>query len=272
MKKSLALAGNLGLLLVSGLALHPASAQATVMYSPISFSDYSVNNQVFVNGVSSSQSLSGPSSQSSVLSQPNTSTPSASSASIATTVNSQEILNNMPVQSISPVLSITQGLTSPGLESTVAASSNFNVSFLGTGNRATFYVDYFPGTLTGSSGFNSSLSLTVTNTSTNSTLASLDASNNGSVASTDFIGGAGSPPVSGVLPGPFFLYFATQSDVTYSISGSLVTYNPGGASGGADTASFDLVANTPEPSTIFLLGTGLALMVVLSTTRKWGGV
>lgn len=280
MKKALGLAGNLGLLLVSGLLLHPSSAQATVMYSPISFSDYSVTNTVSANGVSSSQSLVGPSSQSAVLSQPNTISPGAgspSSASIATTVNSQEILNKMPVQSISPVMSITQGLTDTpsagGGLSSVSASSTFNASFLGTGNRATFYVDYFPGTLSGSSGFSSSLALTVKDTATGSTLAFLDASNgkNG-MATTDFMGGAGSPPISGALPGPFFLYFATQSDVTYSISGDLTTNNLGGSSslGGTDVAAVDIIANTPEPSTIFLMGTGLALMAFLFVGRRRG--
>jgi len=279
MRKTLSLAGNLGLLLVSGLVLHPSSAQATVMYSPISFSGYSVTNTVSTNGSSVSQSLSGPSSQSAVLSHSNTTGPGTSgtsSASIATTVNSQEILNKMPVQSISPVMSITQGLTytppaGGGLNS-VSASSSFNVSFLGTGNRATFYVDYFPGIPSGSSGFSSSLALTVKNTLTGSPLAFLDASNGSGMASTDFTGGAGSPPISGALPGPFFLYFATQSDVTYSISGDFTTSNPGGISsqGGTDTASFDIVANTPEPSTIFLMGSGLALMAFLFASQKRG--
>lgn len=275
MKKALALAGNLGLLLVSGLLLHPSSAQATVMYSPISFSNYSVTNTVSANGVSSSQSLVGPSSQSAVLSQPNTTgSGSTSSASIATTVNSQEILNKMPVQSISPVMSITQGLTSPagGGLNPVSASSTFNALFSGTGNRATFYVDYFPGTPSGSSGFTSSLALTVKNNLTGSTLAFLKASNASGTASTDFIGGAGSPPISGALPGPFFLYLATQSDVTYSISGDLTTNNPGGllSLGGADAASVDIIANTPEPSTIFLMGTGLALMAFGFAVRRRG--
>jgi hypothetical protein len=280
MKKALVLAGKLGVLLAGGMILHPSSAQATVMYSPISLSNYSVSNTVETNGSSLSQSLSGPSSQSAILSHSNTTGPGTSgtsSASIATTVNSQEILNKMPVQSISPVMSITQGLTDTpsagGGLSSVSASSTFNASFLGTGNRATFYVDYFPGTLSGSSGFSSSLALTVKDTATGSTLAFLDASNgkNG-MATTDFMGGAGSPPISGALPGPFFLYFATQSDVTYSISGDLTTNNLGGSSslGGTDVAAVDIIANTPEPSTIFLLGTGLGLMAFLSARRKRG--
>ena len=282
MKKIINLAGNLGLFLVSGLLLHPSAAQATVMYSPISFSNYSVSNTVTTNGISVSQSLSGPASQSAILSHSNTTGPGTSgtsSASIATSVNSQEILNKMPVQSISPVMSLTQGLsyTPPAGEgsNSVRASSTFSASFLGTGNRATFYVDYFPGVLSGSSGFSSSLALTVKNTATGSTLAFLDASNGSSgMASTNFTGGAGSPPLSGALPGPFFLYFATQSDVTYSISGDLTTLNPGGANsqGGVDTASLDIVANTPEPSTIFLMGTGLALMAFLFTSRRRGVV
>ena len=148
MKKALALAGKLGVLLAGGMILHPSSAQATVMYSPISLSNYSVSNTVETNGSSLSQSLSGPSSQSAILSHSNTTGPGTSgtsSASIATTVNSQEILNKMPVQSISPVISLTQslGYTPPlgGGSNSVSATSSFNASFLGTANRATFYVD-----------------------------------------------------------------------------------------------------------------------------------
>jgi len=263
MKKSRVLfLGNMGLLLSGVFFSFPAPAHATI--TPISFTNYSVIDTVIANGVANQQTLAGSTPQSSNLSQANTSGPGTSgtsSASIAAAVNPLVILNTLPVQSVSPSISLTQTLkyTPPaGAGSNDAiANSSFNAAFKGTGNVATFYINYFPGSLSG--GFKSDLNLIVASGST--PVAYFYASNSlTGLAITNFIGGADSPPISGLLPGPFFLEFATQSGATYSIKGDMLTFIGGPVSGGVDTASFDLIANTPEPSTMALFGTGIVLM------------
>jgi len=53
-----------------------------------------------------------------------------------------------------------------------------------------------------------------------------------------------------------------------NLSSFIDGYNYGGASG---LTSFDLVANTPEASTIVLFGTGILLMGLMGF-RKWKGL
>lgn len=70
------------------------------------------------------------------------------------------------------------------------------------------------------------------------------------------------------LPGLFFLYLATQSNDVYTISAdlgtNLIASHNGSISG---LTNFQLVANTPEPSTIALFGTGILLMTFIARKK-----
>ncbi len=310
MKESRILLGNMGLLLIIGLLSFPSPAHATMMpmYSPISFTNYSVTDTVTTNvgttntNTTQSQTLAEPGPQSITVSSSNGSAYSISNASITASVNPQEILNTSSIQSISPSISINQTTTesqfngSPPFHlGSANAISSFTADFKGTGNLATFYVTYSPNESSDPNSYqidlddrvNQSLSLVVTNNGNNNIPKTQVAFFNagpfseagpyGTTVSTNFTSppfgpyGSFNPPGC-CLPGPFFLYFATQLGDTYTVSGSIDTSLSGAHAAATLTAisNFQLVANTPEPSTVILFGSGILLVVATMFRNRKG--
>ncbi|MHB8368368.1 MAG: hypothetical protein ACYDBP_01605 [Leptospirales bacterium] len=190
-----------------------------------------------------------------------------------------------PNISIAPSISIQQAVTRlPAAPGGVYLFSKLSADFKGTGNLGTLYVDYFANSIHSSysigdsdESFGSSLTLTVTNVSAKNTqIASLNVMGNANEAGSALVNSSGfilnQYTNSASFTGPLFLDFATQSNDAYNISINLSSfidgYNYGGASG---LTSFDLVANTPEASTIVLFGTGILLMGLMGF-RKWKGL
>ena len=297
MKNARLFFGTLSLILLGGLLSLPSPAIALPI-SPISFSDYSVadtaTTSVGNTPTAQSQTLTGPppaGPQSGTVTQ-NNPTPSApSSSSITAGINPTEVLKTYPAQSTSPYISIAQTVTAlsnaPLAHSSSSANSVFSADFNGTGNLATFYVNYFAGGISSDphaegdgdsdfDSFGSNLTLTVQNMTTNTQIASLNVLGNSGEGGSAIINSS-----SGFIlnqytnefssTGPLFLDFATQSNALYQISGDLQS-NMGGspATGGTGLTTFDLVANTPEPSTIALFGTGILLMGFMGLRKQKG--
>ena len=294
MKKFCIIFGNLGLLLSGVFLFFPAPAHATP--SPISFTDYSVADTATTNGVqTNSQTLTGPpptGPQSGTVIQNNPTSSAPSKSSITAGVNPTEILRTYPAQSTSPYISIAQTVTALGLaplsSSSALANSVFSADFKGTGNVSNLYVNYFAGGILSDphgfdsdanadfDSFGSNLVLTVKNLTTNALVGSLNVMGN-----ADEAGSAVVQSYSGFIlnqytngfssTGPLFLYFVTQSTDSYQISGdmsSIIYGNP--SKGGTGLSTFDLVANTPEPSTCFLFGTGMALLGFMGLGKRKG--
>lgn len=293
MKKNRIIIGNLGLLLSGVLLFFPAPAHAT---GPISFSDYSVTDTATTNGVqTNSQTLKGPppnGPQSGTVTQNNPTSSAPSKSSITAGVNPTD----NPVASTN--ISIAQTVTALGLaplsSSSAFANSAFSADFKGTGNVANLYVNYFAGGVISAPhyssnspplfpSFGSNLVLTVKNLTTNTLLGSLDVMGNaGKIGEAQVISysgfslfdqyNIGSPYTNGTSStGPLFLYFATQSTDSYQISGDMSSVMYGNPStGGTGLSTFDLVANTPEPSTWFLFGTGMILLGLMGHRNRKG--
>ena len=293
MKKFRIILGNLGLLLSGVLLFFPAPAHAQM--SPISFTDYSVTDTATTNGVQTkSQTLTGPpptGPQSGTVTQNNPGSSVSSKSSITAGVNPTEILKTYPAQSTSPYISIAQTVTAlvlaPHGASSASANSAFSADFKGTGNVANLYVNYFAGGILSDphadfegdsdfDSFGSNLALTVKNMTTNTLVGSLNLMGNANEAAGVEVGSSYGFSLNQFMneyssTGPLFLYFATQSSDVYQISGDMssVMYgNP--ANGGTGLSTFDLVANTPEPSTWFLFGTGMALMGFMGLRKRKG--
>ena len=297
MKKFRIILGNLGLLLSGVLLFFPAPAHATT--SPISFTDYSVTDTATTtttNGVqtTSSKTLTGPpptGPQSGTVTQNNPSSSAPSRSSITAGVNPTDILRPFPVASTSTNISIAQTVTAldiaPHATSFASAKSAFTADFKGTGNYATFYVNYFAGGIppgyfdtdgdTDFDSFGSSLSLTVTNMTTNTQVGNLIVNGNNNEGGEALVYGSyGFSPqniqyLGSSSTGPLFLDFATQSKDVYQISGDMSSFMSGNtANGGTGLSTFDLVANTPEPSTLFLFGTGMLLLGFMGHRNRKG--
>ena len=290
--------GSLGLLLLAAVCIFPSPAHATI--SPISFYDYSLVDTVTTNSASGSsatksQTLSGPpptGPQSGTVTQNNPTSSAPSKSSITAGVNPTDILRPFPVASTSTNISIAQTVTALGLaplaHSFARANSAFSADFKGTGNYATFYVNYFAGGITtlphhdgdfDFDSFSGSLVLTVTNMTTHAQLGFLDVNGNNNEGGEAFLvsssGFSQFPNPPGLSSGysssgfPFFTDFATQSNDLYQISGDMSSSMYGSPStGGTGLSTFDLVANTPEPSTLALFGTGILLMGVMVSQRR----
>ena len=242
--------GSLGLLLLAGVCLFPSLAHATI--SPISFYDYSLVDTVTTTSASGSsatksQTLTGPpptGPQSGTVTQNNPTSPAPSKSSITAGVNPTDILRPFPVASTSTNISIAQTVTALGLaplaHSSANANSAFSADFKGTGNYATFYVNYFAGGITtlphhdrdfDFDSFNSMLILTVTNMTTHTQVGFLNlignANEGGETIVMNSSGFSQFPNPLGLSSNytssgfPFFTDFATQSNDLYQISGDM---------------------------------------------------
>ena len=294
MKSSRLLSGSLSVLVLGGMWVIPTQVHALPMYSPISFYNYSLVDTATTSVGTKSQTLSGATPQSGTVTESNPTLSGTPRSSVSATVNPQEIpmanppavfSNAHPNISIAPSISIQQTVTAlPFAPPSASAISKLSADFTGTGNLATFYVNYFAGGIHNNYGigdfddaFNSNLTLTVTNvTAKNTQIASLNVMGNANEGGSAFVTSSGFilNRYTNSFPstGPLLLDFATQSNDLYNISVDLSSfiYSSRGNGGGTGLTSFDLIANTPEPSTWLLFGTGMALMGMIGLRSRKG--
>lgn len=271
----------------------PAYSTPIPIPYPISFYDYSLTDTATANGATKSQILTGSPSMTGNLTQSKTTTFGQPFPGIGTSTSSIAAALNPASTFITQTLSYTDtSLHNHGGSNFLpTASSVFSVDFNGTGHRAGFYVNYFANDMNNLDGdadfdyFQTDLSLNVTktkmgthNTTQVAYLNGFYSPRTGLLNTGNFTGNV---PYNSVglftvccTPGPFFLTLATQSNTVYTVSLDMNTQLFGGGPAsfaGAGSAMFQLVANTPEPSTILLLTSGLAIIALINMkSRKEG--
>ncbi|MHB8543686.1 MAG: PEP-CTERM sorting domain-containing protein [Leptospirales bacterium] len=288
--------GTLSLVLMGGVWNFPSLVHASPMSYPISFYNYSLTNTVTTtaesNTGSKTQNLAGSPTLTGNLTDRSTLTNLSgtltSKSSIAAALNPASTFITQTVNThFTPNFTPSSGRT---FGDSANANSIFSVDFNGTGHRSTFYVIFNPRPTATTTGididgdsspfdyFQGNLSLTVTNQTANKAVVASLVGGYGKSGSMQnmygFVGGSlpGCPGCGGGnLPGPFFLYLTTVKNDVYNVSVDLNTSLEGRDVFGAGKTTFDLVANTPEPSTIFLLTTGLAIMALMGVKRQNGG-
>ncbi|MHB8422619.1 MAG: PEP-CTERM sorting domain-containing protein [Leptospirales bacterium] len=157
---------------------------------------------------------------------------------------------------------------------TAFANSKFSGNFTGTGKIVNFDVmNYYThvnvfntGSIGGDNNFDSNLGLTVTNLTTHSIVAYLqaDSTNPTGILSSLFPNTLNpNNPAGNTFPGPPILVeFSTVPGDLYNLNFDLFSLINSGAPGSlAANITTSFVANTPEPSTILLLLTGLGIVL-----------
>ncbi|MHB1605091.1 MAG: PEP-CTERM sorting domain-containing protein [Leptospirales bacterium] len=294
MKQSRKIFGCLSLILMGGMCGHLDVANATP--SVITFSNISLVNSVtaqnnsqtsqfnFPNSLANADTLTKVVSTAPVFGAQGQTTSSITTMSPASTKTNPSPDAIFITQSLG--FSYTQGGGSFNHPNRYFATENsiFSADFRYTGSHPSLYVNYFPGQISATGSFlyfpnySSTIVITVKDLSPhpkggyfpgNALLFGDNGASGAPYGMFGFTGGAG-PYGNGGFPGPFFLDFTTASPDLYNITVNMQTglFGSNGFSSGTDSATFDLVANTPEPSTWLLFGTGMALMGFMELRKR----